>query len=78
MTVVGRHLARGLLLHSDHGVQYGSRIYRDFITQRGFANSKSGKGCCYDSAKVKRFFGALKDQLGAGKALIGPEEMPGI
>jgi putative transposase len=51
-----------LLLHSDQGVQYASKAYRRLIKAHGFEGSMSKKGCCWDNAVAKSFFGSLKQQ----------------
>lgn len=51
-----RRPARGLILHSDRGVQYASKNYQKLLTKRGFICSMSRKGNCYDNAAMESFW----------------------
>jgi len=51
------------LHHADHGVQYASAEYRQFLTDRGLVPSMSRKGNCYDNATMESFWGTLKQEL---------------
>lgn len=62
MAVVHRG-ARGGLHHSDRGVQYASRAYRDLLTTVGFTPSMSRVGNCWDNAVVESFFATLTKEL---------------
>jgi transposase InsO family protein len=53
---------RGLLHHSDRGVQYASRVYREFLERHGLVASMSRTGNCYDNALMESFFGTLKTE----------------
>lgn len=53
----------GLLLHSDRGVQYSSDAYRAILRERGFRQSMSRKGNCWDNAPMESFFKTLKIEL---------------
>lgn len=50
------------ILHSDHGVQYNSRIYKDTLESIGVTISHSRKGNCYDNACCENFFSHLKSE----------------
>lgn len=50
----------GLIFHSDRGVQYASYDYQDLLREKGFIQSMSAKGCCYDNACAESFFSSLK------------------
>ncbi|MFQ3194188.1 MAG: putative transposase [Colwellia sp.] len=41
---------KGLIVHSDQGVQYASHQYRKLLNNNGFIGSMSKKGCCWDNA----------------------------
>ena len=58
-----RRPARGLVHHSDRGVQYASRAYRALLAQHGITSSMSRKGNCWDNAVVESFFATLKTEL---------------
>ena len=58
---IGRTGARkGVLIHSDRGVQYASKEYQQLLTHHGFICSMSRKGNCYDNAPMESFWGKLK------------------
>lgn len=61
---VGRTKAsRGIVCHSDRGVQYASKKYRSCLKKHGFIQSMSRKGHCWDNACMESFFGTLKTEL---------------
>ncbi|MCP4990720.1 MAG: IS3 family transposase, partial [Colwellia sp.] len=51
---------KGLIVHSDQGVQYASHQYRKLLKDNGFIGSMSKKGCCWDNAVAESFFSSLK------------------
>jgi putative transposase len=53
----------GLIHHSDRGVQYASRAYRDALSGVGITASMSRKADCYDNAPMESFFHTLKTEL---------------
>jgi transposase InsO family protein len=53
---------RGLILHSDRGVQYAADAFRAACQGYGILQSMSGKGDCYDNAVAESFFGTLKSE----------------
>lgn len=54
---------RGLIHHSDRGVQYASHNYQQILHQRGIRCSMSRVGDCWDNAVAESFFGILKGEL---------------
>jgi transposase InsO family protein len=54
---------RGLIVHSDRGVQYASKPYVQLLAQHGCIGSMSRKGNCWDNAVAESFFGSLKQEL---------------
>lgn len=54
----GRH--RGLIIHSDRGVQYADRDFRTLCAQHRILRSMSRKGNCWDNAVAESFFKTLK------------------
>ncbi|MDX2470467.1 MAG: IS3 family transposase [SAR324 cluster bacterium] len=50
---------RGMLFHSDRGVQYASENYQALLTQKVIVNSMSRKGNCWDNAVVESFLHSL-------------------
>lgn len=58
-----QHPPRGVILHSDRGVQYAAKKYRNVLKSYGFRQSMSRKGDCWDNAPMESFFGTLKTEL---------------
>lgn len=66
--------AKGLLVHSDRGVQYASSEYQGIIKKNGFICSMSRKGSCYDNAPMESFWGKLKTEWLYGRPLYTREQ----
>ncbi|MEK4508020.1 IS3 family transposase [Paenibacillus anaericanus] len=56
----GVRKTEGVLLHSDQGYQYTSRLYNKLLTQYKMKVSMSRKGKCLDNACMESFFGHFK------------------
>lgn len=54
---------RGLLHHSDRGIQYAAGDYQRLLATHGIDCSMSRKGNCWDNAVVESFFHTLKVEL---------------
>jgi transposase InsO family protein len=65
MTRRGR--PRGVLHHSDRGIQYTSAQYRQILRQYRCEVSMSRRANCYDNAHMESFWGTLKAELLAGR-----------
>ena len=52
----------GLIHHSDRGVQYASRRYRERLAEAGLRGSMSRTGNPYDNAQVESFMKTLKHE----------------
>ena len=63
MALSRRRAGRGLLHHSDRGVQYASGDYRQMLADAGIECSMSGRGDCWDNAVMESFFKTLKTEL---------------
>lgn len=63
MALRQRKPARGLIHHSDRGVQYASANYRATLADHGLVASMSRKGNCYDNAAMEAFWSSLKNEL---------------
>jgi len=61
--ILRRRPDRGLMVHSDRGIQYACRDFREKLSTHGFIQSMSRKGNCWDNAVVESFFHTLKTQL---------------
>ena len=53
---------RGLIHHSDRGVQYASGPYRAVLERHGIQQSMSRRGKCLDNAPMESFFASLKTE----------------
>ena len=62
MAMWQRRPEAGLIHHSDRGVQYASREFRQLLETNGFKGSMSRKGDCWDNAVAESFFGSLKQE----------------
>ena len=50
----------GVYFHSDRGVEYGSRTFRNKLKQHGFIQSMNRPGSMNDNAHMESFFHSLK------------------
>jgi putative transposase len=51
-----------LIVDTDRGSQYASKVYRKLLLANGIKGSMSRKGNCWDNAVVESFFGSLKQE----------------
>jgi len=58
-----RRPGKGLVFHSDRGVQYACTDFRKELGKYGFIQSMSRKGNCWDNAVAESFFGIMKTEL---------------
>jgi len=63
MALKQRNISADLLLHSDRGSQYASKLYRLILKKHGILCSMSGKGNCWDNAVMESFYHTLKVEL---------------
>ena len=63
MAIRRRQPPRGLVHHSDRGVQYASGPYQAILVRHGLRCSMSRRGNCLDNAPMESFFGSLKNEL---------------
>jgi putative transposase len=62
MALQGCRPPRGLVHHSDRGVQYASTPYREALERHGIEQSMSRRGNCLDNAPMESFFASLKTE----------------
>jgi putative transposase len=60
---------KGLLHHSDRGVQYACHEYAAALTTAGLIASMSRNGNCYDNAAMESFWSTLKTETGLDAAV---------
>lgn len=63
MAISVRQPPAGLMIHSDQGCQYTSKLYQALVEKYQLTGSMSRKGNCWDNAVMERFFRSLKQEL---------------
>jgi transposase InsO family protein len=63
MAIARRGVPKGLVWHSDRGVQYASFAMRRLLKTYSVKCSMSGKGDCWDNAVAESFWSTLKTEL---------------
>lgn len=61
---------KGLIHHSDHGVQYTSGPYRELLARHHICSSMGEVGNCYDNAVAERVNGILKLEYGLDETFV--------
>ncbi len=56
MAIVNRPIELPLIFHSDRGVQYACKAFRNLLSNPLITQSMSGKGNCWDNAVAESFF----------------------
>lgn len=54
---------KGVIIHSDHGVQYRAYKYQDFMRKHGGVPCMSRQVNCWDNAVMESFYSRLKVEL---------------
>ena len=62
MAIEHRSPGKGLVHHSDRGVQYAAGDFQDLLTDNKIICSMSRKGNCWDNACAESFFSKLKSE----------------
>ncbi|WP_410504324.1 IS3 family transposase [Flavobacterium sp. HJJ] len=76
MAVKNRNIEKGLIFHSDRGVQYASKKFVNVLdSYKKITRSMSRKGNCWANAVAESFFKSLKTELIYGNKLISKEQM---
>ena len=53
---------KGMLFHSDRGIQYASKSFKDLLSEQNCIQSMSRKGNCWDNAVAESFFKTIKTE----------------
>ena len=61
--LMDRRVEKGIIFHSDQGIQYASESFKKILRENGFIQSMSRRGNCYDNAITETFFHTLKTEL---------------
>lgn len=70
MAIQCRKPSKGLMHHSDRGVQYASKAYQKVLKKWGMVCSMSRKGNCWDNAPAESFFSTLKTECISDKVYL--------
>jgi len=62
MAIENRGRVKGVILHSDQGIQYASGEYRQQLKYHRIVCSMSRKGNCWDNAPMESFYHSLKTE----------------
>lgn len=65
---------KGLILHSDHGIQYTCPTFRNSLKPHGIRSSMGEVGNCYDNALAERMNGILKIEYGLGEIFVSHQQ----
>jgi transposase InsO family protein len=76
MAVTNRTPEKGLIFHSDRGIQYASKKFTNVIdSYKIITRSMSRKGNCWDNAVAESFFKTLKTEQIYGNKLKNKDQM---
>ena len=75
MAIRNRSVQKGLIFHSDRGIQYANKKFANTIESYEVIRSMSRKGNCWDNAVAESFFKSLKTELIYGNKLITKQQM---
>lgn len=75
MAIRNRNAQKGLIFHSDRGVQYANNKFANVLDSYKVTRSMSRTGNCWDNAVAESFFKSLKTELIYGNKLITKEQM---
>lgn len=63
MAIRNRSVQKGLIFHSDRGIQYANKKFANTIESYGIIRSMSRKGNCWDNAVAESFFQIIKNRI---------------
>jgi transposase InsO family protein len=76
MAITNRSIKKGLIFHSDRGVQYAGKKFTNVVdSYKMITRSMSRKGNCWDNAVAESFFKTLKTEQVYGNKLISKKQM---
>lgn len=67
---VANGASKGVIHHSDHGIQYTCHAYRDDLVSYSMNSSMGQIGNCYENALAERVNGILKIEYGLGDRFV--------
>jgi transposase InsO family protein len=74
MAVARRHPPRGMVHHSNRGIQYPCHECRDLLAENCMLQSMSRAGDCYDNAMMESLWASLKKELAHDRRFRTHEE----
>jgi len=75
MAVKNRPPQKGLIFHSDRGVQYTCNRFVNLLESYGIVQSMCRTANCWDNAVAESFFKTLKSELIYGNKLVSKEQI---
>ena len=69
MALRGIEASKGMIHHSDRGIQYCSKAYSGLLRTRGVSISMTEEDHVYENANAERLNGILKQELGLGSVM---------
>jgi putative transposase len=73
-----RHPPRGLIFHSDRGIEYCAYKYHDTLNRYGIKPSVNRPGCCQDNAHMESFFHMIKGELIRNRNIRNESELKNL
>jgi len=70
-----REIKKGLIFHTDRGIEFTSHRFRDELKRLGIRPSVNRPGCCTDNAHMESFFHTLKAELIRGNVFHNDKEL---
>lgn len=65
-----KRATRGIILHSDHGIQYTCHAFRQALDAFHMRSSMGQVGNCYENAHAERLNGILKHEYALGERFV--------
>ena len=62
--------SKGLIHHSDRGIQYCSNVYNKILKRKKIEISMTEENHCYENALAERVYGILKDEFYLGQPFM--------
>ena len=70
-----RSCGKGLIFHTDRGIEYSTHRFRDELKRRGIDASYNRAGICTDNAHMESFFHSMKAELIRGRTFYNEHDL---
>lgn len=70
-----RHHKKGLIFHTDRGIEYTASRFRDALKKHGIRASLNRPGVCTDNAHMESFFHSMKAELIRGRTFYNEHDL---